>query len=197
MPDYWIPGVYDLVREWIFPIIFGLAAVEAALLAWVGVMMREHRRRMLDSTLNILKGFRHAPDFDSTKHLHDQVSSVLEFISRKVRTDPEARHQLRDNLRSVANSSHHSKYFRVERVANVVATLVQVFPLLGILGTVVAIAGTTLVPGEPLSPSEITEAFVLALSTTIVRLIFAVIFLVIEGALRPDSRRAPFRASSS
>ena len=64
------------------------------------------------------------------------------------------------------------------------STLVQIFPLLGILGTVVAIAVT-----DMSTATTVTDAFVRAMRTTILGIGFSIIFMLIESALHPKIER--------
>ncbi len=69
------------------------------------------------------------------------------------------------------------------------STLVQVFPLLGILGTILAIAQTAFQSGGQIDVSSLSNAFVLAMDTTILGISFSVIFMVIESTFQPKIER--------
>jgi biopolymer transport protein ExbB len=75
------------------------------------------------------------------------------------------------------------------------ATLVQVFPLLGILGTILAIAQTSFTPGATIDVSALSNAFVLAMDTTILGISFAIIFMVIESSFQAKIDRVIFESS--
>ena len=69
------------------------------------------------------------------------------------------------------------------------STLVQVFPLLGILGTILAIAQTAFQNGGQVDVTSLSNAFVLAMDTTILGIAFSVVFMVIESTFQPKIER--------
>ncbi len=73
--------------------------------------------------------------------------------------------------------------------ASVMSTLVQVFPLLGILGTILAIAQTAFQSGGQIDVSSLSNAFVLAMDTTILGITFSILFMIIESTFQPKIER--------
>jgi biopolymer transport protein ExbB/TolQ len=69
------------------------------------------------------------------------------------------------------------------------SALVQVFTLLGILGTILAIAQTAFQTGGQIDVSSLSNAFVLAMDTTILGIVFSIIFMVIESTFQPKIER--------
>ena len=63
------------------------------------------------------------------------------------------------------------------------------FALLGILGTILAIAQTAFQSGGQIDVSSLSNAFVLAMDTTILGITFSIIFMVIESTLQPKIER--------
>ena len=72
---------------------------------------------------------------------------------------------------------------------SVMSTLVQIFPLLGILGTILAIAQTAFQSGAQIDVTSLSSAFVLAMDTTILGITFSILFMVIESAFSPKIER--------
>ena len=154
-------SLFDLMSYYIYYVIFILAAVEVYLTASVYFMIRRQNMRLSDATENLIKGFNDAPDVDSTLKLAEKVESCLRFITNKIQVSPEAKRIIRENAGKLTERSADNRYFGIEISASIMSTLVQVFPLLGILGTILAIASTT-AGTEPIDPSKLTIAFVLA-----------------------------------
>ena len=181
-------SLFDFMSQYIFHVIYILAAVEVYLTASVYFMIRRQGVRLSDATKNLIKGFNDAPDVDSSLKLSEKVESSLRFITNKIQVDPAAKEIMRENAGKLTERSADNRYFGIEVSASIMSTLVQVFPLLGILGTILAIAGTT-AGTEFIDPAALTTAFVLAMNTTILGIGFSIFFMVIESAMYPQIER--------
>ena len=181
-------SLFDFMSQYIFHVIYILAAVEVYLTASVYFMIRRQGVRLSDATKNLIKGFNDAPDVDSSLKLSEKVESSLRFITNKIQVDPGAKETIRENAGKLTERSADNRYFGIEVSASIMSTLVQVFPLLGILGTILAIAGTT-AGTEFIDPAALTTAFVLAMNTTILGIGFSIFFMVIESAMFPQIER--------
>ena len=181
-------SLFDFMSQYIFHVIYILAAVEVYLTASVYFMIRRQGVRLSDATKNLIKGFNDAPDVDSSLKLSEKVESSLRFITNKIQVDPAAKETIRENAGKLTERSADNRYFGIEVSASIMSTLVQVFPLLGILGTILAIAGTT-AGTEFIDPAALTTAFVLAMNTTILGIGFSIFFMVIESAMYPQIER--------
>ena len=181
-------SLFDFMSQYIFHVIYILAAVEVYLTASVYFMIRRQGVRLSDATKNLVKGFNDAPDVDSSLKLSEKVESSLRFITNKIQVDPGAKETIRENAGKLTERSADNRYFGIEVSASIMSTLVQVFPLLGILGTILAIAGTT-AGTEFIDPAALTTAFVLAMNTTILGIGFSILFMVIESAMYPQIER--------
>ena len=121
---------------------------------------------------------------DSGLSAQEKIESSLRFITNKIKSDENAKEIIRQNASKVAERSSDVRYFGIEMQASMMSTLVQIFPLLGILGTVVAIAVT-----DMSTATTVTDAFVRAMRTTILGIGFSIIFMLIESALHPKIER--------
>jgi len=81
------------------------------------------------------------------------------------------------------------RHYKIEVFASLMSTLVQIFPLLGILGTILAIAETAFQSGGQIDVSSLSNAFVLAMDTTILGITFSILFMLVESALQPKIER--------
>ena len=77
--------------------------------------------------------------------------------------------------------------FRVETMANVGGAMVQIFPLMGILGTILAIAQSAtqnMADGGILDPVAVTSSFSIAMDTTILGIFFGIAFMLVDSTFQ-------------
>ena len=188
-------GLFNILTNNIFVIIYGFALIEIYLIASVFFMLKKHQLVLLDVTDNLLKGFSDAPDKDSTQHVHEKIQSELQFMTNKLASHPELKKDFHKNAERINERPFYNRHYTIEIYASIMATLVQVFPLLGILGTILAIAQTSFTPGAVIDISALSNAFVLAMDTTILGISFAIIFMVIESSFQAKIDRVIFESS--
>lgn len=152
-------------------------------------MMKRHETVLLDVSDNLLKGFKDAPDKDSLQSAHEKIENALDYVHNKIINDPGSKPFFVKNAASVGQRSFYNRHYKLEIFASVMSTLVQVFPLLGILGTILAIAQSAMDSGGDLNVSALSNAFVLAMDTTILGIGFSIVFMVIESTFQPKIER--------
>lgn len=184
-----IQSLFNFIANNIFIVIFLFVAVEAYLVFSVYNMMQTHERILEDASDNLLKGFADAPDRDSTQNVHEKIENCLDFISKKVGANPDFRKEFVENAKNIKARSFYNRHYKLEMYASLMSTLVQVFPLLGILGTILAIAQTAFQSGGDIDVSSLSNAFVLAMDTTILGISFSILFMVIESTFQPKIER--------
>lgn len=184
-----IQSLFNFITGHIFTIIFLFAAAEIYFVISIFIMTKKHQTILADACDNLLKGFSDSPDKDSLQSIHEKVETALEFIRKKISLNPEAREGFRENAGQVKQRSFYSRHYRIEIYASIMSTLVQVFPLLGILGTILAIARTAFQGGGSVDVSSLSNAFVLAMDTTILGISLSIIFMVIESSFSPKIER--------
>ena len=184
-----IQNLFNFMTNNIFMIIYVFAVVEIYMVVQIFLMMRKHELVLLDVSDNLLKGFDDAPDKDSTQSNHDKIETALTFISTKISTNPELKATFKKNATNVGQRSIVGRHYKIEIYASIMSTLVQVFPLLGILGTILAIAQTAFQSGGQIDVSSLSNAFVLAMDTTILGISFSILFMVIESTFQPKIER--------
>ena len=184
-----IQTLFNFIMNNIFPIIYGFAVVEIYLVVNIFLMMRKHEMVLLDVSDNLVKGFQDAPDRDSTQSAHEKIEASLEFISNKIAADNSFKDDFIKNKKKISQRPIYSRHYKIEMFASIMSTLVQVFPLLGILGTILAIAQTAFQSGGSVDVSSLSNAFVLAMDTTILGISFSILFMVIESTFQPRIER--------
>jgi biopolymer transport protein ExbB/TolQ len=181
--------IFSILTGQITTIIYIVAIVETCLAVAILWLIRTQGIRLKDATDNMVKGFVDAPDRDSSMSLHEKIESSLRFIINKIQVEPKAKEIVRQNVGKIAERSSDNRYFGIEVYSSMMSTLVQVFPLLGILGTILAISSQTIGTSGTLDPQALTSAFVVAMDTTILGIGFAVLFMLAESVLQPRIER--------
>lgn len=182
-----IQTLFDFITNNIFIIIFIFAIVEVYLILDMVRMMKKHESVLLDVSDNLLKGFRDAPDKDSDQMINERIQASLDYIHRKINENPESKSDFAKNANKIIQRPLYKRHYKIEIYSSVMSTLVQIFPLLGILGTILAIAQTSV--GGQIDAAKLSQAFVLAMDTTILGIAFSILFMVIESALQPKVDR--------
>lgn len=184
-----VQTLFSFITNNIFPIIYVFAIIEVYLIFSIFFMIRRHETVLLDVSDNLLRGFSDAPDHDSNQNIHDKIQATLDYISNKISKEPDLKKDFAKNATKVAQRSLYGRHYRIEIFASVMSTLVQIFPLLGILGTILAIAQTAFQSGGSIDVSSLSNAFVLAMDTTILGITFSILFMVVESTFQPKIDR--------
>ncbi len=189
METSFVQSLFSFLTDHIFSFIYGFAALEFYLIVSLFFMLRGHEKTLVDVADNLLKGLGDAPDRDSSQHGHEKIQAALQFIGNKISRNAEFREVFAKNAARINERPVYNKHYRIEIFASVIATLVQIFPLLGILGTILAIAQTALGPGTQVEVSALSNAFVLAMDTTILGITFSIFFMMLESIFAPKIER--------
>ncbi|MBC8519315.1 MAG: MotA/TolQ/ExbB proton channel family protein [Gammaproteobacteria bacterium] len=183
-----VQGIFSVVTDNIFTLIYLLAIVEIGIIALIASSLKRHSLRLHDVSSNLLKGFADAPDQDSLQKSHEKIDAALHYLSNKILLDKSAAAIIKENVSRLSERNLYNRYYLIESASSVMSTMVQIFPLLGILGTILAIAGTAFGDGG-IDASRLTSAFVLAMDTTILGIGFSVIFMMVESFIAPKVER--------
>lgn len=190
-----VQGLFAFMTENIFSIIYLFAVVEVYLVVQIFFMLKQHQNVLLDVTDNLMKGFEDAPDKDSSQHGHEKIQAALQFMTDKISLSPASREKFFSNASKAQERPIYNRHYRIEIFASVMSTLVQIFPLLGILGTILAIAQTAFQSGDTASVQGLSSAFVLAMDTTILGISFSILFMIVESTFWPKIERVIFESS--
>ncbi len=177
-----------LVTPFISPLILICAAIEFVIFVSIFFQLNQQQKQLRDSLFNLSKGTKHFPDFDSQRGVQDDIGAYLDFVANEISSNSQDCSVIRDNARNQSMKHIERRSFRLLNAASIASAGVQVFPLLGILGTILALAGISTSP-DGFSATAISKAFVTALDTTILGMLFAIIFTIIESAITPSIER--------
>lgn len=194
METSFIQSLFNFITNNIFPIIFIFAGFEIFLVVTISLLTKKHETVLSDVCDNLMKGFTDAPDKDSDQTVNERIQASLDFIRRKVTQDPSVKYEFAKNAKNISKRPLYTRHYKIEMYTSVMSTVVQIFPLLGILGTILAIAQTA--GGGKVDVSALSNAFVLAMDTTILGIGFSIIFMVAESILWPKVERVIHESSN-
>lgn len=189
MDTTFVQSLFILLTNNIFLIIYLFVAVEVYLCISIFLKLKRHEMILLDVSDNLLKGFPDSPDKDSLAHVHEKIQGAIQFITTKMQQDEGARVHFAKNAAKINERPFYNRHYAIETHASVMSTLVQIFPLLGILGTILAIAQTAFKSEAQIDTGALTQAFVLAMDTTILGIGFSILFMIIESTFQPKIER--------
>lgn len=184
-----VQTLFTFITNNIFYIIYGFVVIELFLVGSIFVLIRRHEKVLVDVSDNLLKGFADAPDKDSNQHVHEKIQGAIQFITNKISSDPSVKKDFCKNAEKINERPFYNRHYKIEIYASMMSTIVQIFPLLGILGTILAIAQTAFGDGGSVDVSALSNAFVLAMDTTILGIAFSILFMVIESTFWPNIER--------
>jgi biopolymer transport protein ExbB len=175
-------------------VIAGAFAVHLAFFFLLWVWSRRDLRNIASSLYQFTSNLRHRSVMDSTVHLSDQIEAFLADVNEVLenparRTDREAllhRMNILDENRRYLNS------LLFETCYNLGRTMIEAYPLAGVLGTILAIGAALNSPLDPETASSvgaIVQRFGEAIWSTFAGLVSAIILMFVNGFLEPSFSR--------
>lgn len=166
-------------------------AVMAALWAW----SRRDLRVMASSLDDFTRGLRHRSILEATGHLSDQIEAFLTDVNEVLnhpnrRTDRTA---LLDRINILDEKRKYLNSLAFETSYNICRTMIEAYPLAGVLGTILAIgAALQSGGGDPdatASVASIVSRFGDAIWSTFAGLAAAILLMFINSFLEPPFLR--------
>jgi biopolymer transport protein ExbB/TolQ len=173
-------------------VIAGAFAVHLAFFFFLWVWSRRDLKTMASSLADFTRDLRHRSVLDSTGHLSEQIEAFLADVNEVLdnptrRTDREAllhRMNILDEKRKYLNSLFFETLYNLGR------TMIEAYPLAGVLGTILAIgsalqgsdAGVTTV-------DVIVSRFGEAIWSTFAGLVAAIVLMFVNSVLEPPFGR--------
>jgi len=181
--------IFYWLSKYMLYIIFLFALVEVYLFWRLKTHYTMLSIRLQDSLTNMLKGVNEIPDKDSMRNIHDNIDVLLDSLKMAKEGSKDDRVKLRSNIvkedQKKLDKTNHD--FDVHK--NVVSSGVQIFPLLGILGTIMAIGNSVSGTNASTNIDVIVRAFIMAIDTTILGILFGIIFMVADAVFQAKSNR--------
>lgn len=187
----------DLISSLSTPVILATAALHLAFFVLLWIWFRRDSRVIAASLDRFTQGLRHRSILDATGSLGDQIEAFLADVN-EVLASPQAhdeRRLLRDRVNILDERRGYLNALPFETAYNVGRTMIEAYPLAGVLGTILAIGAALAAPEGTASVSQIVSRFGDAIWSTFAGLIAAIILMFINSMLEPKfSRLAENRA---
>ena len=154
------------------------------LLVWSGTGMK----RLANTLDAFTRGLRHRSVVTEPRGLPDQIHAFLADVGDVLaapRRDPAAaadRAALRERIETLDESRRYLPSLSFEAAANTARTMIEAYPLLGVLGTVLAI-GAALAGGEEATVGDIVGRFGEAIWSTAAGLGAALVLMFVGSLL--------------
>jgi len=178
------------LSTWIISIAACLHLALFALLRW----WSKRDMRVLAGTLqDYTRDLNQRSVLDPTAHVTDQMEAFIADIEDVV-NDParkNERQMLRNRLTLLDEKRRYLHALRFETVSNMARTMIEAYPLAGVLGTIISIGAALNVPAaaETETVSLIVARFGDAIWSTFAGLTAAVILLFVSSLLEPTFQR--------
>ena len=176
-----------ILSDQMVTIILAVAVFETVLYIILYRMSSSNTHQLCDSLRNMLRGIKDPPEQDRSRIIHDEIVSLLDCAESLRKTSAEDFKRLLSNIRNQDARKIDLKSYRIDSWSNVANAIVQAFPLLGIFGTILAIGQS--LQGSEGDVSVIMAAFTNAVNTTILGLVFALIYMIVDAFFQAKSGR--------
>ena len=163
-------------------------ALHLAIFFTLWLWARRDLKQIASALFDFTRGINHQSLLDSTAHLSDQIDAFLADVNDVL--DDTSRVEDRSGLlRRMSILDEKRRYLSsmsFETIYNAARTMIEAYPLAGILGTILAIAAAL---QESATISAIVERFGDAIWSTGVGLIAAIALLFVHSILEPRFAR--------
>ncbi|TWT94229.1 MotA/TolQ/ExbB proton channel family protein [Neorhodopirellula pilleata] len=166
------------------------AIVHLVVFAFLAKWARGDRQRIAQTLERFTDGLPHRSRMDFDAHLSDQIKAFLADIA-DVMSQPNGspdRLQLAQRLRILDERREYLQSLRFETAWNVTRTMIEAYPLAGVLGTILAI-GAALAADDQASVSVIVTRFGDAIWSTFAGLVAAIGLMFIGSFTEPGFAR--------
>lgn len=163
-------------------IVLGVVHVLIFLMLWL--WFRHDMQRIAAALDDFTRGLRHRSVLDRSSHLSDQIEAFLSDVNETLDSPARAddRQTLLNRINILDEKRKYLQSMGFEISYNMCRTMIEAYPLLGILGTILAI-GAALQSGPEASVSLIVQRFGEAIWSTCAGLVAAVILMFINSML--------------
>ncbi|HEX6986336.1 MAG TPA: MotA/TolQ/ExbB proton channel family protein [Planctomycetaceae bacterium] len=178
-------------------VIAAAAAVHFAFFVLLWVWFRRDTRVIAASLDRFTRGLKHRSVLDATGGLGDQIEAFLADVNEVLSSPASAdeRRLLRDRVNILDERRGYLNALPFETAYNVARTMVEAYPLAGVLGTILAIGSALAAPESEGTVGEIVSRFGDAIWSTFAGLVAAIVLMFLNSVLEPKfSRLAENRA---
>lgn len=175
------------------PIIAALFAVHLFIFFLLWVWAKRDLRNMASCLFDFTRGLKNQSLLGSTAHLSDQVEAFLADVN-DVLDDPSRqadRRSLLDRMKILDERRRYLDSMSFETIYTMARTMIEAYPLMGILGTILAIGAAlqTGGPQESTTVGVIVGRFGEAIWSTFAGLIAAILLMFVNSMLETSFGR--------
>ncbi|MCA9087154.1 MAG: MotA/TolQ/ExbB proton channel family protein [Planctomycetaceae bacterium] len=158
---------------------------------WSGRDLRNIASALFDFT----RGLKHQSVLDTTAHLSDQIDAFLADVNETIDSQdrPTDRTALLERMRVLDEKRRYLNSMTFETVYNMARTMIEAYPLMGVLGTILAIGAALQTDAAAAAPTSavgvILGRFGDAIWSTAAGLIAAMVLMFINSCLETSFGR--------
>lgn len=181
-----MPGLLESLSSLSASIIVVTFALHVAAFFILWVWFRRDLRRIASTLDDFTRGLKHRSVLDSTSHLSDQIEAFLADVNDVI-GDPSRRADRASLLQRMNILDEKRRYLRsllFETMYNVARTMIEAYPLAGVMGTVFAI-GAALGTSAEKTTTTIVSRFGDAIWATFAGLMAAILLMFLNSMLEP------------
>jgi biopolymer transport protein ExbB len=187
------PDLLQQVSALTTPVIAGAALLHGLLFLWLYAWSRRDLRRLANDFDSFTRGLKHRSLFERGTNLSDQLDAFLADI-RDVLNDPRRsaeRKALADRMHILDEKRRYLHSHSFETAYNICRTMIEAYPLAGVLGTILAIGAALQLPAEDggTAVNAIVKYFGDAIWSTFAGLVAAIILMFFNSAVETRFRR--------
>ena len=105
-----IQTLFNFITNNIFAIIYIFAIAEIFLVVSIFKLIKRHELVLMDISDNLTKGFKDAPDKDSTFGVHEKIESALDFIKKKTLANDAVKEEFSRNASSISQRPLYNRH---------------------------------------------------------------------------------------
>lgn len=169
-----------------------LAAFVIHLLAFAVLILwaRADRKRIAQTLERFTAGLPHRSRMDFHVHLSDQIEAFLADIHDVLAESPRSPNRIKlvERIRVLDERRDYLQSLRFETAWNVGRTMIEAYPLAGVLGTILAI-GSALATDDQASVNVIVSRFGDAIWSTFAGLSAAIVLMLVSSIVEPGFAR--------
>lgn len=159
------------------------------------IWSRRDLRKIASALFDFTRGLKNQSLLDSTAHLSDQIDAFLSDVNDVLDEDGRTKDRLAllERMRVLDEKRRYLNSMSFETVYNMARTMIEAYPLAGVLGTILAI-GAALQANTASAQSSATVGIILgrfgdAIWSTAAGLLAAMILMFINSSLEPAFSR--------
>ncbi len=189
-----LAGLLNEISRWTTPAIVATAVAHLFLFAFLVRWARRDLRLIASALDDFTRGLPHRSVLDRTSHLSDQIEAFLADVN-EVLANPARQTERGELLRRMSILDEKRRYLHsmfFETTYNACRTMIEAYPLMGVLGTIVAIGAALRTTAERESGAvvgEVVKRFGDSIWATFAGLFFAILLMLINSVLEPRFTR--------